>query len=105
MFNDDVGSFFQMKKKAFDKRILYLHYFFNIVADMLAILVKGARDDGQINGVVPLLIDGGLSILRYADETVLFMERTSAGRVSLERVTFVFLRSEPHNFVDLYYSL
>ena len=29
---------------------------------------------GQIAGVVPHLVDGGLSILQYADDTVLFME-------------------------------
>ena len=30
--------------------------------------------DGQIVGVVPHLVDGGLSILQYADDTILFME-------------------------------
>ncbi|KAL5661131.1 hypothetical protein ACJX0J_028256, partial [Zea mays] len=35
---------------------------FNIVADMLA--------EHQFNGIVPHLIDGGLSILQYADDTV-----------------------------------
>jgi hypothetical protein len=41
---------------------------------MLAILIKRARDDGQINKVVPHLVDGDLSILQYADDTILFME-------------------------------
>jgi hypothetical protein len=36
---------------------------FNIVADMLAILIKRAKSDGQIEGVIPHLIDGGLLIL------------------------------------------
>ena len=30
--------------------------------------------EGQIAGVVPYLVDGGLSILQYADDTILFME-------------------------------
>src|SRR3954469_12610924 len=47
---------------------------FNIVADMLAILIERAKQDGQIAGVVPHLVDGGLSILQYADDTILFME-------------------------------
>ena len=47
---------------------------FNIVVDMLAILIERARIDGQIAGVVPHLVDGGLSILQYADDTILFME-------------------------------
>jgi hypothetical protein len=47
---------------------------FNIVADMLAILIKRAKEEGQISGMVPHLVDGGLSVLQYADDTILFME-------------------------------
>jgi hypothetical protein len=45
---------------------------FNIVADVLPILIERAKSDGQ--GVIPYLIDGGLSILQYADDTILFMD-------------------------------
>jgi hypothetical protein len=47
---------------------------FNIVADMLAIMIERAKVDGQIEGLIPHLVDGGLSILQYADDTILFME-------------------------------
>ena len=47
---------------------------FNIVVDMLAILINRAKLDGQIDGLVPHLVDGGLSILQYADDTLLFMD-------------------------------
>jgi hypothetical protein len=40
---------------------------FNIVVDMLAILIDRAKNDGQIAGIVPHLVDGGLSILQYVD--------------------------------------
>jgi hypothetical protein len=46
---------------------------FNIVVDMLAIMIE-RKFDGQIEGVIPHLVDGGLSILQYADDTILFME-------------------------------
>jgi hypothetical protein len=36
---------------------------FNIVADMLAIMIEHAKIDGQIEGVIPHLVDGGLPIL------------------------------------------
>jgi hypothetical protein len=36
---------------------------FNIVADMLALLINRAKADGKIRGVVPHLVDDGLSIL------------------------------------------
>ena len=47
---------------------------FNIVADILAILIKRAKDDGQIRGVIPYLVDDGLLILQYADDTILFQD-------------------------------
>jgi hypothetical protein len=45
-----------------------------VVADMLATLVRRATEDGQFKGLVPHLVDGGLSILQYADDTILFVE-------------------------------
>jgi hypothetical protein len=47
---------------------------FNLVAGMLALLVSRAKEYRQIIGLVPHLIDGGISILQYADDTILFME-------------------------------
>jgi len=47
---------------------------FNIVIDMLAILINRAKDGGHVTGIVPHLVDGGLSILQYADDTILFMD-------------------------------
>jgi hypothetical protein len=41
---------------------------------MLAILIKRAKSEGQIEGVIPHLVDDGLSILQYADDTILFMD-------------------------------
>jgi hypothetical protein len=47
---------------------------FNIVVDMLAILINRAKREGHFEGVVPHLVEDGLSILQYADDTILFME-------------------------------
>jgi hypothetical protein len=71
--NADIGSYFQTKKglKQGDPLSPVL---FNIVADMLAILISRAKEDGQITGLVPHLVDGGISILQYADDTILFMD-------------------------------
>jgi hypothetical protein len=41
---------------------------------MLVVLIKRAKTDGQIEGVIPHLVDDGLSILQYADAMILFME-------------------------------
>lgn len=41
---------------------------------MLAILIKRAKTDGQISGIVPHLVDDGLSILKYVDDMILFID-------------------------------
>jgi hypothetical protein len=64
--NDDVGCCFQTKKglRQGDPLSALL---FNLVADMLTILISRAKEDGQINGLVPHHVNGGLSILQYVD--------------------------------------
>ena len=47
---------------------------FNIVVDMLAIIIVRAKEDGQVKGVVPHLVEEGLSILQYADDTIIFLD-------------------------------
>lgn len=41
------------------------------IADMLAILILRAKENGNFRGLVPHLVDGGLPILQYADGTIL----------------------------------
>ena len=43
---------------------------------MLAIIIKIAQADDQVGGVVPHLVDGGIFILQYADDIVLFWNIT-----------------------------
>ena len=47
---------------------------FNIVADMLAVLIKRAKDDRKTRGVILYLVDDGLLVLQYADDTILFLD-------------------------------
>jgi hypothetical protein len=52
---------------------------FNLVANMLAILVSRSKNNVQFSGQVPNLVDDNLSILQYADNTILFMENDIEG--------------------------
>jgi hypothetical protein len=47
---------------------------FNLVADMLSLLISRPKEDEQITRLVQHLIDGGISILQYADDMILYME-------------------------------
>ena len=71
--NDDVGHYFQTRKGVRQGDPLS-PILFNIVVYMLAILIARAKENQQFKGVVPHLVDDGLSILQYADDTILFME-------------------------------
>jgi hypothetical protein len=44
---------------------------FNIVDDMLAILIACAK---KVGGLIPNLVDGEIFILQYTDDIILFME-------------------------------
>jgi hypothetical protein len=59
--NDDVGKYFQTKKglRQGDPLVPML---FNIVAYMLAVMIERAKSKGQIEGIIPHPVDGGLSI-------------------------------------------
>jgi hypothetical protein len=41
---------------------------------MLVTLIKRAKLEGQFDGVVPHLVDDGLSILQYVDDTIIFLD-------------------------------
>jgi hypothetical protein len=59
---------------------------------MLAILIEHAKADGQIEGVIPHLVDGGLSIRQYADDTILFMEHDIEKAQNLKLILAAFAK-------------
>ena len=63
---------------------------FNLVADMLATLVDRAKTNGQFKGLVPNLVDEGLSILQYVDDTILLMENNVEDARNLKLVLGAF---------------
>jgi retron-type reverse transcriptase len=71
--NDNIGHYFQTRKGVRQGDPLS-PILFNIVVDMLAILISQAKESEQIQRVVPHFVDEGLSILQYADDTIIFMD-------------------------------
>jgi hypothetical protein len=71
--NNNVGHYFQIRKEVRQGDPLS-PILFNTVVDMLAIFISRAKEVEQIQGVVPHLVDEGLSIIQYADDTVIFMD-------------------------------
>jgi hypothetical protein len=87
--NDDIGHYFQTLKglRLGDPLSPIL---LNIMADMLAILIARAKEDGQISELVPHLVEGGVSILQYVDDTVFFMEHDLAKALNMKLILCIF---------------
>jgi hypothetical protein len=71
--NDDIGPYFQTKQGLRQGGPMS-PILSNIVGDILDLLINRAKADGQIRGVIPHLVDDGLSILQYADDTIIFLD-------------------------------
>jgi uncharacterized membrane protein YebE (DUF533 family) len=63
---------------------------FSIIADMLAILIARAKEDGQIGGLIPHLVEGGVFILQYDDDTNLFMEHDLEKAINMKLILSIF---------------
>jgi hypothetical protein len=87
--NDDIGHYFQTKKGLRQGDPLS-PTLFNIIADILAILIARAKEDGQIGGLIPHLVEGGVSILQYADDTILFLEHDVTKAMHLKLILSLF---------------
>jgi hypothetical protein len=57
---------------------------------MLVILIKWANDEGQVDGLIPHLVDGGLSILQYADDTLIFTDHDLAKAKNIKYLLLAF---------------
>jgi retron-type reverse transcriptase len=55
--NDDINRYFQTKK-GLRQGVPLSPMLLNIVVDMMAILIESAKNDGQIVGIIPHLVDG-----------------------------------------------
>lgn len=64
--------------------------FFKLVADALSEILTTANEKGVIHGVCPHLVDGGLTHLQYADDTVLFLQNTEEDVTNLKILLFCY---------------
>jgi hypothetical protein len=87
--NDDIGKYFQTKN-GLRQGDPFSPMLFNMVADMLVVMIKRAISDGQIEVVIAHLVDGGLFILQYVVNTVLFMEHDIKKAKTLKLILLAF---------------
>jgi hypothetical protein len=63
---------------------------FNIMVDLLKVLISRAKLDEQFEGLIPHLVDGRLSILQYVDDTILFMDHDIDKACNMKLLLFAF---------------
>jgi hypothetical protein len=63
---------------------------FNIFADMLAILIARAKEDDQVGCLIPHLVEGGFLVMKYADDTILFMEHKLDKAFNMKLILCIF---------------
>jgi hypothetical protein len=87
--NDDIGHNFQTRNglRQVDPLSSIL---FNIVANVLAILISRAKNEGWVGSLIPHLVDGGVSILQYGDDTILFLEHDLEKVMNMKLILCIF---------------
>jgi hypothetical protein len=57
---------------------------------MLAILIARAKEAGHVGSLIPHLVEGGVSVLKYADDTIIFMEHDLEKMVNMKLILCIF---------------
>lgn len=65
-------------------------FLFNLVGDALSVILEEAVRNGVLGGIVPHLVEGGLSHMQYADDTILFTTTEEGDILALKFLLFCF---------------
>lgn len=63
---------------------------FNLVADALSEMLNRAKEAGHLEGLVPQLVQGGLTHLQYADDTILFLANTEENIATIKFLLYCY---------------
>lgn len=64
---------------------------FNLAADALAHMMNKAQEEGLIRGVVPHLMEGGITHLQYADDTFIVLEGDAESIKNAKKSSYIVL--------------
>jgi hypothetical protein len=70
------------------------------VGDGLAMLIRKAQTEGLVKGLVPHLMDGGVSILQYANDTILLLDDDLENARNIKFILYLFEQISVSNNLD-----
>jgi hypothetical protein len=87
--NGEVGPFFR-NKHGVRQGDPISPLLFDFMADALSAMLDAAAHAGHLRGVVPHLIQGGVTHLQYADDTILLLDLDDISIANLKFILFAF---------------
>ena len=65
-------------------------FLFNMAVEALSKMILNAQKEKMLTGLAPDLINGGVAILQYADDTVVCFEHDKEAAVNLKLLLYLF---------------
>jgi hypothetical protein len=87
--NDKVGPYFT-SHKGVRQGDPFAPFLFNMAANSLAKMIHLAQDNGLITGLADNMVQNGVAILQYADDTILLLQDDIQQAINLKLLLYIF---------------
>jgi hypothetical protein len=87
--NDNVGPYFA-SCKGVRQGDPFAPFLFNMAANSLSKMVSLAQQNGLITGLANNLVENGIALLQYADDTILLIQDNADQAVNLKLILYIF---------------
>jgi hypothetical protein len=87
--NDKIGPYFP-SHKGVRQCDSFAPFLFNMAANSLSKMVSLAQQNGLITGLASNLVENGIAILQYADDTILLIQDSEEQAVNLKLIMYIF---------------
>ena len=89
--NNQIGPYF-VSHKGVRQGDPHSPILFNFVADCLTRMIKQAQRNGLITGLASNLIDKGVAVLQYADDTIICLENNMEDARNMKLLLYIYMK-------------
>jgi hypothetical protein len=87
--NNEIGTYFTRSKGVWQGDPLS-PTLFNLIAESLTKLILNAQENGLLTGLAPELIENGIDVLQYVDDTVICLQHVPEKAINLKLLLYTF---------------